>query len=252
MSGWDEARHVVVEFLGTFLSFGLLWFLVGILSFAYLFPGDLFPGAQGTRLIGPVLLGEVVAVFLFAGARRSQLRPRHLVHSVRRISRPSDPREVVARIQELMEIVRRLMVARLGPKQYEAFLLKPLHEALLSKTQRREPDLAEEKMPETYRQLARAVVLDSADRIQKETRPWPSLEPLLRPMEEAVGGETGTDAIREVLTGAYLAANSWYRRASVNPRPGAAARFVDRHPRIIEIIALLLVPLASIAVGLLA
>ncbi len=252
MSGWDEARHSAVEVFGSFLGLGLLWFLVGLLSFAYLFTGDLIPGEQETRLIGPVLLGEVVAVVLFGMARRSQLRPRHLVYSVRRISRPSRPREVVDRIQEFMEIVRRFMVARVGPKQYEAFLLKPLHESFVSKPKRGEPDLAEEKMPETYRQLARAVVLDSADRIQKETRPWPSLEPLLRPMEEAVGGETGTDAIREVLTGAYLEANSWYRRASVNPRPGAAARFVDRHPRIIEIIALLLVPLASIAVGLLA
>ncbi len=94
-------------------------------------------------------------------------------------------------------------------------------------------------------------MLEYADRIEKETRPWPSLEALLRPMEEAVGGETGTDAVRKIPTGAYLAANSGYRRASVNPRPGAAARFVDRHARIIEIIALLLMPLATVT-GLLA
>ncbi len=239
MSGWSEARHVLVEFLGTFFGLGIVWILAGLLSFAYLFPDV----SGEPRLAGSVILGEAVALVLFAVARRSQLRPWHLVHAVRRISRPSHPQDVVSRVREFMEIVRRFAVQRLGPKQYEAFLLKPLHG---------EPSLAEEKMPETYRQLARAIVLESADGIQKETRPWPSLEPLLRPMEEALGGEIKMDAIREVLTGAYLAADSWYRRASVNPRPGTVARFVDRHARIIEILAVVLVTSASIVASLLA
>ncbi len=137
MPGWNEARHFAVEFVGTLLGLGLLWFLVGVLSFLYLFPGG---DSLGNRLFGPVLLGEVVAGVLYVVARRSQLRPRHFVHSVRRISRPSRRREVVGRMQEFMEIVRRLMVTRLGPAQYEAFLLKPLYG---------DPDLPEKEMPET-------------------------------------------------------------------------------------------------------
>ncbi len=249
---WKEAKQFAVEFLSSRLGVGLTWFLAGTLIILLL--PLFFRISVGLLLIAAVLLGQALALGLFRLARWRRFRLTHLIYSLQRISQPSHSRTVVIRLQELLDIVRKLAEERLGAGQYEAFLLKPMHgEPDLPKGERPK-NLTEKERPKTFGQVASTIVFEYADRIQKETRPWPSLRPLILGMEEAIRSEGQMHAVREVLADAFRKTDSWYRRTSVTPPPGSLAQFVDRHSRALQLLvfaAPIVSAIATVAVTIL-
>ncbi len=188
-----------------------------------------------------LLLGELVTGLIFVPSAIEKRRRRFLLHSVGWILESRQRGAVKERLSVALENLRQFIRYRLGIKDYQAYLLKTLHD---------NPTLPEEELPKSFNQMSRAIILELMDKTQTDSYPWPSVKPLVSRITKALKSDTQEDSTRRALSEAYLSVSSWYRRSSVAPTPSAFVQFLDRYKRILQISVAVLIFASAIVTTL--
>ncbi len=229
----------LVEWGGGFTGFILDWALVTVFSMAGLI---LILGTPlSVAFVPSLFLGELVSGLIFVPSALAKRRRRFLLHSVGWILGSRQRQAVKERLSVAFENLRQVTRYRLGAKDYQAYLLKPLHD---------NPTLPEEELPKRFSQMSRAIILELVDKTQTDSYPWPSVEPLMSRLTKALKSDTQEDSTRRALSEAYLSVSPWYRRSSVAPTPSAFVQFLDPYEGLLQISVPVLVSISAIVVAL--